>query len=49
MVKPKKKRKGDAAQVAHSVMQDVIALTERPIKELSAQSRLSPPKKSRKL
>jgi hypothetical protein len=32
MVKPKKKRKGDSAQVAFSVVQDAIRLTERPIK-----------------
>jgi hypothetical protein len=32
MVKPKKKRKGDSAQVAYSVVQDAIRLTERPIK-----------------
>jgi hypothetical protein len=31
MVKPKRKRKGDAVQVAHSVMQDVIRLSEKPI------------------
>ena len=28
MVKPKKKRKGDAVQVAHSVMQDVFRLAD---------------------
>jgi hypothetical protein len=32
MVKPKKKRKGDANQVAYSVLQDVIKLSENPIK-----------------
>ena len=37
MVKPKKKRKGDVAQVAYSVLQDVIALSNKPIK--------APPKK----
>jgi hypothetical protein len=31
MVKPKKKRKGDAAQVAYSVVQDVIAISNKPI------------------
>jgi hypothetical protein len=31
MIKPKKKRKGDAVQVAFSVMQDVIALSNRPV------------------
>ena len=32
MIKPSKKRKGDAVEVAYSVMQDVIALSERPVK-----------------
>jgi hypothetical protein len=32
MKKPAKKRKGDTVQVAHSVMQDVIAATNKPIK-----------------
>jgi hypothetical protein len=32
MVKPKKKRKGDAVQVAHSVFMDALKLTEKPIK-----------------
>jgi hypothetical protein len=32
MIKPKKARKGDAAQVAHSVFADVIKLSEKPIK-----------------
>jgi hypothetical protein len=31
MIKPAKKRKGDAIQVAHSVMQDVIALSNKPV------------------
>jgi hypothetical protein len=31
MIKPKKKRKGDAVQVAYSVMQDVIAASNKPI------------------
>jgi lipopolysaccharide export system protein LptA len=31
MIKPKKKRKGDANQVAYSVVQDVIALSNRPV------------------
>jgi hypothetical protein len=31
MIKPKKKRKGDAAQVAYSIMQDVIGLSNKPI------------------
>jgi hypothetical protein len=30
MVKPTKKRKGDAVQVAYSVVQDVIRLAEKP-------------------
>jgi lipopolysaccharide export system protein LptA len=32
MVKPKKKRKGDANQVAYSVVQDVIRLSGKPFK-----------------
>jgi hypothetical protein len=32
MVKPAKKRKGDAAQVAHSVVQDFIKGSGKPIK-----------------
>jgi len=32
MKKPKSKRKGDSVQVAHSVMRDVIALSNKPIK-----------------
>jgi hypothetical protein len=35
MNKPKKKRKGDANQVAYSVVQDVIKLSEREIKPQS--------------
>ena len=31
MTKPFKKRKGDSNQVAYSVMQDVIALSNKPI------------------
>jgi hypothetical protein len=31
MIRPKKKRKGDAAQVAYSIMQDVIALGNKPV------------------
>jgi len=31
MIKPAKKRKGDAVQVAYSVMQDVIALSNKPV------------------
>lgn len=31
MVKPKKKRQGDSVQVAYSVMQDVVALSKRPV------------------
>jgi hypothetical protein len=42
MVKPKKKRKGDANQVAYSIVQDVIRLSEKPIKPPKA------PRKSRK-
>jgi lipopolysaccharide export system protein LptA len=40
MVKPKKKRKGDANQVAYSILQDVIGLSNRPI--------VPPPIKKRK-
>jgi hypothetical protein len=32
MVKPKKKRRGDASQIAYSVVQDAIKLSEKPIK-----------------
>jgi hypothetical protein len=32
VIKPKKKRKGDANQVAHGIVQDVIKLSEKPIK-----------------
>ncbi|MGB7746923.1 MAG: hypothetical protein WBN75_06510 [Verrucomicrobiia bacterium] len=32
MIKPKKPRKGDSVQVAHSVFADVIKLSEKPIK-----------------
>jgi hypothetical protein len=31
MIKPAKKRKGDSNQVAYSVMQDVIAASNKPI------------------
>jgi hypothetical protein len=31
MVKPAKKRNGDAVRVAYGVMQDVIALSNRPV------------------
>jgi hypothetical protein len=31
MIKPAKKRKGDANQVAYSIVQDVIALSNRPV------------------
>jgi hypothetical protein len=34
MKKPAKKRKGDSIQVAYSVMQDVIAISERPVKQV---------------
>lgn len=30
MIKPAKKRKGDTIQVAYSVMQDIIALSNKP-------------------
>ncbi|MGA2222252.1 MAG: hypothetical protein ABSH21_10865 [Verrucomicrobiia bacterium] len=40
MIKPKKKRSGDFSQVAHSVVADVIRLSEKPIK--------LPPKASQK-
>jgi hypothetical protein len=39
MVKPTKKRKGDAAQVAHSVFGDVVKLTQKPIKAPSKTKR----------
>ena len=39
MVKPKKKRKGDAVQVAYGIMQDVIRQSEKPIKAPSAAKR----------
>jgi hypothetical protein len=32
MKKPAKKRKGDYVQVAHSVMQDIIGITNKPVK-----------------
>jgi hypothetical protein len=32
MIKPKKPRKGDSVQVAHSVFADVIKLSEKPVK-----------------
>jgi len=32
MIKPKKARKGDSVQVAHSVFADVIKLSEKPVK-----------------
>jgi hypothetical protein len=32
MIKPKKARKGDAVQVAHSVFADVIKLSGKPVK-----------------
>jgi len=32
VIRPKKKRKGDAVQVAYSVVQDAIALLEKPVK-----------------
>ncbi|HZM04356.1 MAG TPA: hypothetical protein VFC44_15245 [Candidatus Saccharimonadales bacterium] len=44
MIKPAKKRKGDAVQVAYSVMQDVIALSNKPV----VASPLPPPKKPKK-
>jgi len=31
MIKPAKKRKGDANQAAHTIVQDVIALGAKPI------------------
>jgi hypothetical protein len=31
MIKPAKKRKGDSNQVAYSVVQDVIALSNKPV------------------
>jgi hypothetical protein len=31
MIKPAKKRKGDANQVAYSIVQDVIRLSEKPV------------------
>jgi hypothetical protein len=44
MFKPKKKRKGDYAQVAHSVVQDVIKLSGKPIKSPNRLAR-KPPRK----
>jgi hypothetical protein len=41
MIKPKRKRPSDANQLAHSVLADVIKLSEKPIK--------APIKASRKL
>jgi hypothetical protein len=41
MIKPKKKRKGDANQVAYSVVQDVVRLSGKPIKPP-----LKPPKRN---
>jgi hypothetical protein len=41
MVKPKKKRKGDAPQVAYSVMRDIIELSGKPVAA-------PPPKKPKK-
>jgi hypothetical protein len=41
MTKPAKKRKGDAVQVAYSVMEDVIGLSNKPIVA-------PPPKKPKK-
>ena len=32
MIKPKKKRKGDVNQVAYTIVQDVIRLSEKPVK-----------------
>jgi hypothetical protein len=32
MIKPKKARKGDSVQVAHSVFADVIKLSGKPVK-----------------
>jgi hypothetical protein len=40
MQKPAKKRTGDAIQVAHSVMRDIIRTAEKPAKV--------PPKKKRR-
>jgi hypothetical protein len=31
MIKPAKKRKGDANEVAHSIVQDLIALSGKPV------------------
>jgi len=39
MIKPKKARKGDAVQIAHSVFADVIKLSEKPIKAPKADSK----------
>jgi hypothetical protein len=44
MIKPKKPRKGDSVQVAHSVFADVIKLSEKPIKA-PAKSSLKPRRK----
>ena len=37
--KPKKARKGDVIQVAHSVMQDVIAISEGRVKKQKTAKR----------
>lgn len=39
MGKQKRKRKGDAVQIAHSVMQDVIAMSEKPVLVLKRPSK----------
>ena len=39
MVKPKKPRKGDSVQVAHSVFADVIKLTEKAGKSIPNRPR----------
>jgi len=31
MIKPAKKRKGDAVQVAYNVMLDIIAISNKPV------------------
>ena len=31
MIKPAKKRKGDSNEVAYSIVQDVIALSSKPV------------------
>jgi hypothetical protein len=45
MKKPAKKRKGDAAQVAYSVVQDVITMSNRPFTPPPPPAQKPPAKK----